>query len=150
MWVWRKASFFYSPFKTETKTGNNHVSEISSEGTERVFLDHPANGAELSLSFFVVDLVDELDAAHHRHVGPVGAVLVVVVIGKKNLLEDAFLHGGHLVNVGGSNMVTRHVGAMRGGKAVVPQAVVTAVHGAGVATAIGNAVNASRGPIVFP
>ena len=89
----------YVTFETETSTGQDHVAEVETDGSERVILENLPEGGEFASGFNSVLLAHEGDSLHDGEIGPVDALWVVHVSGFEEILEDLLLVGGH-VDVG--------------------------------------------------
>ena len=104
------------PFETETSTGDDHVSNIVSDGLKRIPLSHGPDIGQLALCFFSIVGHDEPNALHQGHISPIDAIGVIAVIRLDQKIEYLLLVLGH-----GVDGVVRptHVRAMRGSWTVV-------------------------------
>ena len=107
---------FRLPFETETSTGNDHVSNVVSDGLEWIPLRHGPDVGQLAPCFLSIVGHDETNAFHKGHIGPVDAIGVINVIRLDQIIEYLPLVLGHCVD-----WVVRstHVRAMRGSWTVV-------------------------------
>ena len=116
--------------ETETRTRDNAGPEVMPHGLKGIFLEHGPEVAGLLVCFLLVDSGDELETLPERHVGPVGSVGVVHVVGVEQGVENALLVLAHVlpdVHVLGSNMFAGHVGSMGGSDAIVPKGIRAAI-----------------------
>lgn len=98
--TWGHAGSF-SPFQAQAGAGQDHVPEVVREGAERVGLEHGPDAGQLAPALFGISSKHKLDLLHQRHVGPVDAGGIVVVVGTQQIVEDLLLLGGHVITAGG-------------------------------------------------
>ena len=99
------------PFETETSTGNDHVSNVVSDGLKRIPLGHGPDVGQLALCFNSIVGHDEPNALYQGHISPVDAIGVITVIRLDQIIEYLLLVFGHGVD---GVVGPTHVRAMRG------------------------------------
>lgn len=117
-----------SPLHEQPSTGDDSISHIPANRTQRVRLDHTANLAQLLLGLSAVNLVGKLNSFPDTHICPVLARLVIAVIWEEDMVEYVPLVLIHVVNIADTvegvlccDMVSSSVGAVGQLHALVPQ-----------------------------
>ena len=104
------------PFETEASTGDDHVSNVVSDGLKWIPLRHGPDVGQLAPCLLSIVGHNEANTLYQGHIGPVDAIGVIDVIRLDQIIEYLLLVLGH-----GVDWVVRptHVRAMRGSWTVV-------------------------------
>lgn len=89
----------YSPFQTQTSTGQDKVAEVVGDGRQGIILDHGPEPGGLLGHLLAVLLQTEADTLTDGQIGPVATIGGVAVGGADDLIEGSLLMDLHLLEV---------------------------------------------------